>query len=107
MGMSNERAVETARELSFLRGTAINEGFKWSRVKSRQMWISQCLNNRFYLIKSYRTIVGIVDDQEADFFEFGKYSPTTSKQMTQLYRERFSDCNRILTNRPDVDIRAY
>ena len=107
MGMSNERAVETARDLSSLKGVLSNGGLRWSRVKSRQMWISQCLNNRFYLIKSYSTIVGLVDDQEADFFEFGKYSPTTSKQMTQVYREQFSDCDRILTNRPDVDIRAY
>lgn len=101
MGMSEVTAIRTAKELNSFPG---NLSIKWSRFNHCQAWISQCLRNRFFLIKSYNTIVGIVDDQEADFFEMGKYSPTTSKQMTQIYRQRFSDCDRHLIRRIDADL---
>lgn len=91
MGMSNNRAVETARELS----TLVYGGLiKWNRFNNCNAYVSQCLKNRFFLIKSYSTIVGIVDDQEADFFEIGKYSRTTSKQVTQIHNQMFPDTTR-------------
>lgn len=91
MSMSGETAKRTARELiNFPNNLSID----WKQIGKKNLYVSQCLRNRFFLIKSYETVVGIVDDQEADFFEIGKYSPTTSKQMTFIYRDRFSDCER-------------
>lgn len=101
MGMSEYTAIKTARELSAWPGSS---NIRWEQFHHCNAWVSQCLQNRFFLIKSYRTIVGIVDDQEGDFFEMGKYSPTTSKQMTQIFRQRFSDCERKLVHRIDSDI---
>lgn len=99
--------IEKARELNSVKGMLENRGINWTRIKSRQMWISQLLDSRYILIKSYSTIVGMVDTDERKVYEFGKYSPTTSKQMTQLCREQFYLYDRELLQRPDVDIRAY
>lgn len=43
-------------------------------------------------LKSYDTIVGFVDCTNKVFYEVGKYSCTTSKQMTQVYNAYFNDC---------------
>jgi hypothetical protein len=95
MGMSNDRAVETARELTGIKSMLENgEAIRWNQFRSCNAYVSQCLKNRFFLIKSYQTIVGIVDDQEADFFEIGKYSRTTSKQVTQIHNAMFPDTKR-------------
>ena len=91
MGMNKERALETAKEL--VRSPEIMMTH-WQQFNHCNAWVSGCIKNRFFLIKSYQTIVGIVDDQEADFFEIGKYSRTTSKQVTQIYNSMFSDCTR-------------
>lgn len=99
--------IEKARELNSVKGMLENRGINWTRIKSRQMWISQLLDSRYILIKSYSTIVGMVDIEERKVYEFGKYSPTTSKQMTQLCHEQFYLYDRELLQRPDVDIRAY
>ena len=51
-------------------------------------------------IKSYKTIVGYVDCDEEVFYEYGKYTPTTSKQITQLYNTFYRNFKRELV---DVD----
>ena len=58
---------------------------KWKRFRSCQCWISECINNRYFLVKSYNTIVAVIDDQQAELYELGKWSTTTSKQVTQIY----------------------
>ena len=58
---------------------------KWTRFGAKQCWVSDCISNRYFLVKSYSTIVAIIDDQNGELFELGKWSPTTSKQVTQLY----------------------
>lgn len=98
--------IEKARELSGVKGILENRGLNWTRVKSRQMCTSQLLDNRYILIKSYSTIVGMVDTDERKVYEFGKYSQTTSKQITQLCHEQFYLYDKELLQRPDVDIRA-
>lgn len=74
-------------------------GIKWQRIKTRNFYISNTFRyNDHYIIllKSYETIVGFVDCTENIFYEFGKYSRTTSKQMTQIYNMLFSaDYDRI------------
>ena len=57
----------------------------WRQFGYKQCWVSECLNNRYFLVKSYNTIVAIIDDQNGELFELGKWSRTTSKQVTQLF----------------------
>jgi len=71
---------------------------KWNRFNYTNAYISNKLEGRYYLIKSYYTIVGMVNEEQKKFFEFGKYSPTTSKQITQINRDRFGYCERIFIN---------
>lgn len=70
----------------------------WNRIKTRNFYISNTLryNDKYIIVfKSYNTIVGFVDYTENVFYEIGKYSRTTSKQMTQIYNSLFDDCIRI------------
>ena len=67
-------------------------GRKWTRFGAKQCWVSDCIKNRYFLVKSYNTIVAIIDDQNGELFELGKWSPTTSKQVTQLYNLRDAEC---------------
>ena len=69
---------------------------EWKRFNYTAAATSQEINGRYYLIKSYATIVGLVDDLEKKMYEFGKYSSTTSKQFTQIHNQIFNDCERIL-----------
>ena len=89
--MTGHIAVKTMHELT-------NKVENWTQFRHCNAYISNCINNRFFLIKSYDTIVGIVDDQQADIFEIGKYSRTTSKQFTQIHNAMFSDCKRHFVN---------
>ena len=59
------------------------------------------VTHNFRLVKSYKTITGYVDLDEGVFYELGKYSSTTSKQMTQIYNQVFRGIcdNRVLVNR--------
>ena len=88
-------AIKMAQELSSFPGCL---HINWNRVGYKQAWTSQCLRGRYFLIKSYNTIVGIVDVQDNEFFEIGKYSPTTSKQITQIHNSMFRSCNRQYVN---------
>ena len=55
-------------------------------------------NNEYFVlpIMSYETVVGFV--YERIVYEIGKYSRTTSKQMTQICNTYFSEYERILKN---------
>ena len=63
----------------------VDKVYKWKQFGSKQCWVSDCIGNRYFLVKSYSTIVAIIDDQTGELFELGKWSVTTSKQVTQLY----------------------
>lgn len=58
---------------------------KWTRFDKKQCWVSNCIKNRYFLVISYNTLVAVIDDQNGELYEFGKWSVTTSKQITQLY----------------------
>lgn len=58
---------------------------KWRQFHNCKAWISSCIGNRYFLIKSYNTIVAVIDDQQGELYELGKWSRTTSKQVTQIY----------------------
>ena len=54
-------------------------------------------------IKSYNTIVGFVDNNDGIIYEYGKYSRTTSKQVTQICNQWFGySYKRVL-----VDVDTY
>ena len=57
----------------------------WKQFRSCNAYISNCLFNRYFLIKSYNTIVAVIDDQQGVLYELGKWSRTTSKQVTQIF----------------------
>lgn len=58
---------------------------KWVRFDRKQCWVSNCIKDRYYLVISYNTLVAVIDDQNGELYELGKWSVTTSKQVTQLY----------------------
>ena len=57
----------------------------WKQFRHCNAYISNCLFNRYFLIKSYNTIVAVIDDQQGELYELGKWSRTTSKQVTQIF----------------------
>lgn len=68
-----------------------NYGFG-KQLDSKQAWI---YDFGFGLVlQSYNTLVGFLDYSKNTFYEFGKYSQTTSKQVTTLCRKL--DCERVL-----------
>lgn len=56
-------------------------------------------NTDYYVqpIKSYNTVVGFAYCDQ--FYEVGKYSQTTSKQVTQIYNKYFSNYDRFYVSR--------
>lgn len=76
-------------------------GVHFERFRSCQAWISEPIFNSAYnitfrLIKSYNTIVGFINLDNGEYIELGKWSVTTSKQVTQIYNSMFSTFERIL-----------
>lgn len=57
----------------------------WKQFRHCKAYISSCINNRYFLVKSYSTIVAVIDDQQGELYELGKWSRTTSKQVTQIF----------------------
>jgi hypothetical protein len=91
-----ERLVKFAEECNTFPNSL---SVKWTRIGSKNLYISQRMRSRYYLIKSYQTIVGIVDEDTFTFLEMGKYSPTTSRQISFIYKDKFSYCDRLFTDR--------
>lgn len=58
---------------------------KWIQFGSKKCWVSNCVKNRYFLVISYNTLVAVIDDQQGELYELGKWSVTTSKQVTQLF----------------------
>lgn len=57
----------------------------WKRFRHCNAYISSCIGNRYFLVKSYSAVVAVIDDQNGDLYELGKWTRTTSKQVTQIY----------------------
>ena len=69
----------------------------WSRFNHCQAWVSEPLkhnNVTFRLVKSYNTIVGFINLNTCEYIELGKWSRTTSKQVTQIYNAMFRSFER-------------
>lgn len=66
----------------------------FTRFNNCQAWVSLpsyygCYNKTFQLIKSYTTIVAVIDCTDNILYELGKYSKTTSKQIIQINNQMF------------------
>lgn len=57
----------------------------WKRFRHCNAYISNCILNRYFLVKSYNTIVAVIDDQQGELYELGKWSTTTSKHVSQIF----------------------
>lgn len=73
-----------------------NEGHEWTRFRHCQAWESNDIYNSAYgvyfsMIKSYNTIVAIVDHSRKKFIRLGKWSRTTSKQSTQIHNALYPE----------------
>lgn len=63
-------------------------GTTFFRIRSMNAYETNVIEidgKRYRFLKSYNTIVGIADYENNTFTEFGKYSVTTSKQVTFFY----------------------
>lgn len=69
---------------------------KYFQFHGCQAWWSELLEEKYTLFKSYDTVVAIVNRETKCFIELGKWSRTTSKQVTRFYNDFYSDYRRIL-----------
>lgn len=67
-------------------------GIEWKQFRHCNAYISNCILNRYFLVKSYNTIVAVIDDQNGELYELGKWSKTTSKQVTQIFNMKDNEC---------------
>lgn len=86
--MNNTENMKETIEKDLLH--ARNRKQEWTRFNYKQCYFTEYLFNEetqnFYkLVRSYNTIVAILYD--AYYIELGKWSTTTSKQVTQFYNE--------------------
>lgn len=83
--MTREQAIEKKNELM---GKPEAWGLAWRQFNHCQAYTAT-YNSKWDIIKSYSTIVGIVDKDEQVMYELGKWSRTTSKQMTQIHNQLY------------------
>ena len=73
---------------------------EWTRFDSKKAWFSNLLRtadgHEYRLLKSYETIVVLVDINNGKYYELGKWSSTTSKQVTQFFNEYYRNWERYL-----------
>lgn len=81
----------TSTEFGEIRCHIMNQCPGWRRFNYCQAWITRdnySHEGRLYkLVKSYSTIVGIIDIRDDILWWEQKYSVTTSKQLTQIASE--------------------
>lgn len=68
----------------------------WMRFDHKQAWYTGTIDGQFGLLKSYSTIVAVIDTTNHKYYELGKWSPTTSKQVTQFFNRYYSSFERYL-----------
>ncbi|MBS7358962.1 MAG: hypothetical protein KIG84_10120 [Bacteroidales bacterium] len=78
----------TSTEFGEIRRHIMNQCPDWKMFNRCQAWTTldnYSWNGRLYkLVKSYSTIVGIIDIRDDILWWERKYSQTTSKQLTQI-----------------------
>ena len=76
-----------------------SNGVIFNQFRSCNAYVSEPIFNSafgvmFQLVKSYNTIVGFVNHTTKEYIELGKWSRTTSKQVTQIHNAMFSNFER-------------
>lgn len=89
--MNNNENMKETIEKDLLH--ARNRHQEWRQFGYKQCYYTECVFNEetqnFYkLVRSYNTIVAILYDEY--YIELGKWSTTTSRQVTQFYNEYVS-----------------
>ena len=81
---------------------ANRENYEWSQFRSTNADIGEftcvTIGNDVYPvtpIQSYTTIVAFFNWDTAEFVEVGKYSRTTSRQVTQIHNSEYSSFKRV------------
>lgn len=101
--------IDYAIVYDYIKSTLLDT-VSFSRFKSCHCFISDDFvivnGKRYRLIKSYKTFVAFVDIEDGVFVEIGKFSPTTSKQCTQIYNTYYRNCQRINCG-CDIDFYKY
>ena len=73
---------------------------KFNQRDKKQMFVSGITfdenGNSYYLLKSYNTIVAIVDLAEKKFIDLGKWSMTTTKHANLFYKEFKDNFERVM-----------
>lgn len=70
---------------------------QWKRFNYCQAWISEndyydeSTETYFGMVKSYETIVAIIDYSRHRFVRLGKWSRTTSKQCSQIHNQLYRE----------------
>lgn len=88
--MAGKEAIMTSKEFNLIRCAIMNKYPSWERFNYCQAWITP--QNYFWdgklykLVKSYSTIVGVIEVHDDILWWERKYSVTTSKQLTQIAR---------------------
>lgn len=100
--------VKEANDIRDLLQKEMYSNHSWTRFNYCQAWttfswhnVTSVCNGKDVLalpVKSYNTIVAFMlstvdsnGNELLEFYEVGKYSRTTSKQVTQIYNSRYSD----------------
>jgi hypothetical protein len=71
-------------------------GIYWRQFNKCEAYLSEILEDDYRLIKSYNTIVGLVDIKEGKYYQFGHFSKTTSVQLTRIYNTFYRGWERII-----------
>ena len=87
-----ERNTDYIKELTGQTITLLN--YPLHQLNSMQAWVLRDITTGNLYLQSYNTIVGMLDTKTNTFFEFGKYSRTTSKQVTTFCN--MYNCDRVL-----------
>ena len=57
---------------------------------------------KVYAVVSYETVVGFIYPDEKTLYEYGKYTATTSCQITKIMRDWYKDYERVLVKGVDT-----
>ena len=80
--MTTQEAIKVKDEIM---NNVTSWSISWVQFRSCQAYTGQ-VNGRYTLIKSYATVVGLIDHEEKVVYELGKWSQTTSQQIRKIKR---------------------
>ena len=79
----------------------------WFRFRHCNAYTSDYYGNKnvhYTLIRSYNTVVALYDHNTNECIIWGKYSTTTSKQITMICNEYFPTCRKVQLEMTNVKL---